>query len=223
MEPELRSGLTAGDAEYPAMEMEWFAVDADGAVAVFNTADEGVYPPRALHCLPQALAAAGVQYDCGPLLAGSQWTYTRQQSDWVDRVILEVSDPEFFPKPSSHDVYDALPALLPQPNHVLYYLDGLKATELKRWMDKGKVSRAWVVEGLKYDCYGIYFYRCKDDTTEPYLRETPPPSPINVSNLPSPIATLLSAVRFDDLRFSDEVEIFPWRYFSCIGPEGELE
>lgn len=202
------------------MEMEWFAVDADGAVAAFCTGDEGVYPAEALHCMRPELIAAGVNYDVSGLLASPPWCYEKLAGDWLSGVVLEMTSRDFVIPADPRALYSDPVRLLPHPKYVLRYMYTLRASELKHWIAKGKVRRAWVSHALDFANFNMFFYRCRNDSPEPYIRSGNNPTvPLNVGSLPSPVAELISAVRFADIRFCEKEEICPLRYFDCIGQE----
>lgn len=148
------------EADFPAahsMDSEWFAVDQEGNIAIFETQEAGIIPDTAEG------ADQGSVYGV------------------LDQFSSAFNLPEF------HDMDDE------------------------------------VLTDERLNILGVFHYVHDDYQGEPYDRRYVPRNPRKLKDLPAELQSIFGSVRFVDFKFSEMPQIFPRRYFACIGWGDDLE
>lgn len=218
LHPDTIDRLNAAD--YPAahsMDSEWFAVDADGHVAVFETGEAGICPTNASvrqdFSVIEEMVAAGFSINVDEILAREPWVYDKTSSQWLGSVWLEAANATVDIKKELHG--DAVK--IPHATISLWHAGYAHPQKIYALQRQDKVKRAWDSEQLKYSDFGIYTYGYDDYTFgEPYILAEAPSKPVTVDQLPPALAETFRSVTFSDLKFG-EPEIYPRRYFRCFG------
>lgn len=211
--------------DYPAahsMDSEWFAVDAHGNVGVFDTGEAGVCPAFAVVSqdveLIEEMLAAGFDYNADAIVASepgwSQNGTPSEKRDWLQSVWMETSSGNVKLVPET----DAKVLWVPHPDLTMFYTSYMSSANLRKLVKDGKVLRAWTDQPMEYQGFGIFHYSCEDyGFGEPYDLMDKPSLAVKLAQLPPNIRERFEAVKFVDLNFDNETQVYPRRYFQCFG------
>lgn len=213
--------------DFPAAhsaDTTWFAIDADGHVAVFESGEAGCIPSEGVgeQGFPfeeevRALPATGARIDPAGMSAGVQPGYEHVKvgdQDGRRSILVHVADVE--------PVRDLLPRLegreLPATTGtVLEIVVGDRAA-FDELHTRGACLACWPIwrdaELDDVSKHGVYFYEhsCDNWIAGPYARVTVPSAPVSVDRLPREIRE--QAVRFP-ARFAETVELQPAEIWPC--------
>jgi hypothetical protein len=224
------------EADFPAahsMDTEWFAVDRDGHVAVFDSGEAGAVPVAAgadqEHDLLVQLAAS--LPPVFPLFDLKEWIgpgdspesrHIRAEHDWdYYRILmfLERLDP----------IRDELgTALVAAPSaafgHVVLFNE-LSPALFRRIHDAGACRAC--VSLLEHPDWptrlGLYYYShtCENWISGPYEREGNPARPLHIDEVPPDLRARLEGMRFATLCFGETEEIQPVDHGLCESWESD--
>ncbi len=207
--------------DYPAahsMDTMWFAVDADGHVAAFDTGEGGGVPEIA---------------------------FVEDYGEVLD-VLHAMPASEALVDPAGHARAAATPHFVPgaHETNVIAFVDDVEPVADLVERLRGKVLRATTgvaielvvgdraafaelhARGACRSCaadygreqgeiagHGVYYYACEDQGT-PYLRLGVPDKPLALADLPPVV--LASAIKFDG-RFADSTQVQPAEHWKTQG------
>lgn len=203
--------MTIADRDFPAahsMDTSWFAIDADGVVAHFDTGEDGALPIHAAH----GPGADDPSFDHEALevalLLRAALSESRQSADDIRGRANTMKGPEEVLIALSGD--DAA-ALLPESRYTVLREAGPRVARsrgpaspdtVRKLVESGRVRALYIggeIEDLTDTFSGLPEMVCyqRDHGDEPgaYARKHLPTDPIRVDELPAEVATALSALR----------------------------
>jgi hypothetical protein len=219
------------EADFPAahsMDTEWFTVDKDGHVAVFDsgeagavpvaagTDEEGVLLLRLAACLPAVLPLFDLKEWVGPGDAPETRHIRPEIYGDYYRILmfLETLDP----------IRDALGTALvaARPGafgHAVFFEEGL-TPELFRRIHAAGACLACVSLFEHPDWptrLGLYRYShtCDNWISGPYAQDGRPDRPLRIDDVPPEFRATFERMRFDTLRFAETEEIQPVDHGPC--------
>lgn len=218
----------AVDADFPAahsMDTDWFAVDRDGRVALFDSGENGAVADgsaRLDHGLsldqfaPHAPGSVAVD-DVDGLYAtaspGHEFEYPRGQGRLVTfvRSLDAVAD-----SLASGDAVALAGGKRPAVAWVREGRDALdrlhRARECRRCLLVEHAART--SDGREPGDVGVYRYAHAPDagTPQPYTRVQRPSRPLHLDALPAPLRAKVGAVRFADVSFEADARVQPFEH-----------
>lgn len=221
------------DNDYPAahsMDCQWFAVDRDGHVAVFESGEAGAVPSVAFD-QSRGDIQEWARENLHPAQAIREPYYTRMPSGeavdhWPDRAFS--GSPVLLFLTTLDPVRDALAAgaaeEVPVTEGYGVVFRQLADADLERYLQLPECVRS---ANLYFDDgdgngdpslarFGFYTYDHLTDNwvAGPYGREAVPARPLHVDELPPGLRALASRVRFD-LRFGETMHLQPAELTEC--------
>jgi hypothetical protein len=200
-----------------SMDTEWFAVDAEGRVAMFDTDEPGPMPE-------EAFGGQGIAWEILPTL--SEVPYDLSGLDLVaDGQLIGASGEMLVTTPQgtisglfwlAGEGYERV-----QPLERLYRLKGdggqllvlgdLPAETLGLLRRDGLFNRGWIVHELDMSRFGFFTYRFR----EPYERTAAPGRPITIDRLPATLGEEMRQLTLSDVSFPRDASIEPRLFVSC--------
>lgn len=225
--------------DFPAahsMDSEWFAVDAKGQIAIFDTGEPGPIPE-------EAWADQGLQYEVAPWLARLGLSYNLSDvtfpdavfcghSDWganADQAhelepsriygghwLLWLTSPQALP-PGGLEGGHAI-KLNPAPDEPMIVVYGeFEPETLFALRDQGVLFRA-LSHDLRVTRFSVFGYEYEDYSGDsPYVRTRVPAQPLTVGDVPEELRTRMSQMTFPDLDFGAAETLEPRDYTECHG------
>jgi hypothetical protein len=224
--------------DFPAahsMDTHWFAVDAEGKVALFVSHEAGCVPEEwhggqdGGDTLVYGLRAAGRLVLTEEDLAATPNAFYRDPSGrYTDQegpnnmaerydVLMELSHER---------VRDLLPRARPiacPPLHLVLVSGPIPVTLLEQMLERGLVRRAWSWFELPPSAYGLYAFdhddRWENWISGPYRRMQAPARPVLLAEL-SPAQQAL-AVPLEKVSFARDEQVQPAALVSCRSWQSE--
>ncbi len=207
-----------------SMDTTWFAIDADGFVAAFDTGEAGALPNAA------AAGPEGGDFDAWPLelvlvaRALAEGTFPDEEDEDLplpkypqDVVLVLAPDPEEAPTTyrdaagRTYSVHDRLGkgwlVLRDAEPRVVASSRAVEPDRLASLAEDAGVARVILADEIAYwreDGGGALFRFANSDYGDPgaYGRETAPIDPLDAASLPAELREKVSALRLD-VRFAD--------------------
>jgi hypothetical protein len=208
-------------ARFPAahsMDSEWFAVDAEGRVAVFDTGEPGPMPE-------EALGGQGIAWELLPRL--SELAYDLSGLDPVaDGQLVGTGGELLVTRPqgtasglywlASAEAWERVQHLkglhrLTGGGGELLALGDMPGDVLGELQRDCLLNRAWLMHDLDPSRFGFFTYEYR----EPYERAKAPRRPAALPELPPALGEELARVTLGEVSFARDAAIEPRLFVSC--------
>jgi hypothetical protein len=228
--------------DFPAahsMDSQWFAIDKNGRVAVFDTGEPGPIPKNAnsgqglLYDVVDLLAAGtgGITYDMSDVLLPDGKVLNAENALNSDVTGAVETDVNALKAPVFNCIVwfateEALRAMalkevkrLPVPNAVVVTITMLEKSqwdELLRQLQSGGVKRTWIDADVSLARFGFFEYDYDDyNAQDPYKQCSRPAKPIRYDQLPQEARNLIGKFVLNDKDFSTDKDVNPDDYGEC--------
>jgi hypothetical protein len=214
--------------DYPAahsMDTEWFAVDADGNVGIFDSSEDGAVPTAVrgefdinsfIERLPKGDGGILVVPIDGSLVTkNATLKPVQKEIRWggtIHGILLVLK--------SAETIHQFYPHVLFQlsGSETVIYVEECEARRLKSLVESGEILKGIADFSLFANAhlFGVFsFGHQMCGIPAPYQKGGEPPVPLKMSDLPSTLQTKVSQVRFESLRFTEVQEVQPIEHMDC--------
>lgn len=212
------------DPDFPAahsMDTEWFAVDDDGHVAVFDSGEGGAVP-RGIEEGARDDLAERICFDHGDWLwsqAAMRGLHARASRDHeiIAFVRADRRDRLRPPRRAGRPFQDMDGLLVPaswwswgEPSH----------QDLALLHSSDACAGCFAMNNDFWGRLGIFEYECPQDVS-PYVRTGAPARPLDLVDLPPPLRDLLGRARIPGARFAEAAAIQPLEHLACATWQAE--
>jgi hypothetical protein len=226
--------------DYPAahsMDTYWFAVDADGNVAMFDTGEGGVVPKDALRSVDGLdCLFAEIAKDCEHrsirIDASSENILTRSKAatnpnddiccstdgDNVYNLILILESDEIILQLGAETIESGFVVRF-AGERTLVYMGCCPLANLQKLVAERKVI---IIEPVPYDfdfhlpsLFGLFEYEHDSHALIPYERKHIPQYPLKLADLPEPLQLRLIEAGIDRIKFVESELVQPLEHTPC--------
>ncbi|AFY54622.1 hypothetical protein Riv7116_2090 [Rivularia sp. PCC 7116] len=220
-------------SDFPAahsMDTDWFAVDADGNVGIFNSSEGGAVPNFNGDFF-RATRIDDVEDFCKLLPSDEKGIIhlnTEAQSliqyiiigtipksiydDYSYEMLMIISSEEVIDKLKNSDNFILRFAGEP----VIIYVNQVSNEIINSMFSSGEILGATEFELFMHPhCLGLFFYDNYGQVPIPYEREGVPATPLKVEDLSEELQQALSKSNFEKIRFTETEIIQPIEYTAC--------
>ena len=221
-----------------SMDTDWFAVDEDGHVGLFESGEAGAVPEAFLSTVGHQYS----EYDLHDLLLQSGFAGCYDVSDLCDEADGRIFSASWDkgtrdaqPLPADAAPTDAdyllwlrderflerLPHLtrLPTADGKVLAFGEARGSQIRALRRAGAICRAWQHARVEVERWGVYRYAHEDRyenwVSGPYGREQIPRAPLHASALDEAARRVVERVRFEGLCFARARRIQPVEHHAC--------
>jgi hypothetical protein len=210
------------EQDFPAghsMDSDWFAVDAQGHVAVFDTDEPGPVPE-------EAYGDQGARWSIVKELSTVPYDISDLAPTADGKIILAMNGHEMekLPPGMTSGLFWFASEAVAQPflterNQRLTGSAGecliqgdIPAERIESARAQGQLHRAWINHELSLERFGFFTYKF----SYPYERQSAPQKPVLASQLPPPVAQKMGQLVIEQVDFSRDHAIEPRLFTQCV-------
>jgi len=230
--------------DYPAahsMDTEWFAVDACGNLAVFDSGEGGAVPESndrvwqtGIHDFDDFLSKLSEknEHRCIQLktpgttvaenltlkeLQGKIERTLRQKYQFLDALLLQLSSDEAIARLGIEEIEDNY-AVRFAGEPVIVYVKKCSVGKVQKLVENRQILAGREMSCIAIDSadlFGFFVYGQDSWMPLPYTRTAAPIAPLRLKDLPENLQNVASSNCFRDLQFPDVEVIQPIEYMPC--------
>lgn len=220
-------------SDFPAahsMDTDWFAVDADGNLGMFNSSEGGAVPKFSGEFF-HATRIDDIEDFCKLLPRDEKGiVHLRTEATSIIKHIILGTIPKFIYDDDSYEMLmivsseEAIDKLKTSDNFILrfagepitIYVNQISNEIINSMFSSGEILGATEFELFMYpQCLGLFFYDNCGQVPIPYEREGVPEKPLKIEDLPEKLQQALSKSNFEKIRFTETEIIQPIEYTPC--------
>lgn len=220
-------------ADFPAahsMDTDWFAVDADGNVGMFNSCEGGAVP-RFNEDFYRATRIDDIEDFCQVLPKDKKGIiHINTEAKSLTQYIILGTIPRFIDDEFSDEILmiissqEAIDKLKTPDNFILRFVGEpltVYVNQVSSEIIDSMFSSGEILGGTEFDlflhphCLGLFFYDNYGQAPIPYEREGVPEKPLKIEDLPEKLQKALSKSNFENIHFAETQIIQPIEYTPC--------